>query len=407
MHFNRLSKIGFHAARIISIKKPLLLAPCLLLMLLACSPSQVAPFNDPTPQATRLLEPAGIPENQISFPTLIPTKTPFPEVTLILSPTPIPDYRNSIVFVSDRDGDKEIYRMDVDGSDFTRLTGTVGSESSPQWSFDKIRILFLSSVGASNHLYTINPDGGQLVELTPGGLSVSLCKWSPTSYLVACAAVKDDSSESDLILVDADDGEIKTAFTLGRTVLDLAWSPDGRQIALAADDIDGITVYDLADDSVRDYELGEGLTQRVAWSNNGNRLAYSFGPRGEGEFATLYTVKTDFVDPKKWIERGGPDWVVSFAPGDEQVLLESSRGGHSEIYVFDFVASSLIQLSNTREGEGISGSANSSPVYSADGGRIVYVSIREGQSDIYVMNADGTRVKNLTAHPGADGEPDW
>jgi Tol biopolymer transport system component len=400
--------IGFHNLRRVSLKKLILLAPILLLILMACNPSQVATLgntNDPTPRGTNPVELTETPDNQILFPTLLPTKTLAPLVLLSPSPTTVPDYRNSIVFVSDRDGNKEIYRMDVDGSDFTRLTESIENDSSPQWSYDKTRLLFLSSADVSHHLYTINPDDSELMNLTPAGTGVSQCTWSPVSYQIACIALGGDSPGNDLIVIDADVGMIETAFRAGGDVLDLAWSPDGGKIALAA--ADGILVYDLAGDSVVEYELGDGFTQSVAWSHNGNRLAYSFGPRDEKEFATLYTIKTDLLNPKKWIEQGGPDWVQSFSPGDEHVLLESSRGGHSEIYVFDLAAGELIPLTNTREEEGNSASANGSPVYSADGARIVYVSIREGQSDIYIMNSNGTRQRNLTDHPAGDGEPDW
>ncbi len=210
-----------------------------------------------------------------------------------------------------------------------------------------------------------------------------------------------------MIIIDADDQIAETAYRAEVRVFDIAWSPEGDKIALATADVDGILVYSLTDGSVQEYELGDGLTQKVAWSNNGNRLAYSFGPRIQGVFATLYTVKKDFRNPRKWIDEGGPEWVQSFSPGDEYILLESSRAGHSEIYLFDLEAKSLIQLTNTDIGDNNSTSANGYPVYSEDGSRIVFVSIREGQSDIYVMNSDGSKQTNLTNHPAGDWEPDW
>jgi TolB protein len=400
---------GFNSPFRISKVRLFFIATFFLLILSACSPSPAAPqenISDAAPQPAGLVEPTKTPKNQISFPTLIPTKTLLPAVTETPSPTSIPNYRNSIVFVSDRDGDKEIYRVDADGSDFIRLTENFADDSSPQWSYDKTRILFLSSAGASNHLYTINPQGDELVNLTPD-TAVSQCAWSPATYLIACIALGADATGNDLVIIDPDDGLIDTAFSAGGVVLDLDWSPDGRKIALAAEHVAGILVYDLARDSLEVYELGEGLTRNVTWSHNGNRLAYSFAPRTGGAAATLYTVKTDFTNPRKLILRGGPDWVQSFSPGDVGVLLESSRLGHSEIFVYDLVARKLIQLTNTEGGEENAVSANGSPVYSRDGRRIAYVSIQEGQSDIYLMNSDGTRQRNLTDHPAADGEPDW
>jgi TolB protein len=190
-------------------------------------------------------------------------------------------------------------------------------------------------------------------------------------------------------------------------VFDLAWSPAGDKIALATEDVGGILVYSIADDSINEYELGDGIVQKVAWSNNGNRLAYSFGSRNQDVLATLYTVKMDFSNPRKWIDEGGPEWVQAFSPRDDSVLLESSRDGHSQIYVFELETKRLIQLTNMKANDNNSSSANRYPDYSKDGSRIVFMSIQEGQSDIYVMDSDGTRQRNLTNHPAGDWEPDW
>ena len=40
-------------------------------------------------------------------------------------------------------------------------------------------------------------------------------------------------------------------------------------------------------------------------------------------------------------------------------------------------------------------------------GRIVFASTRDGNTEIYVMDADGGNQENLTNHPAHDGEPDW
>ncbi len=40
-------------------------------------------------------------------------------------------------------------------------------------------------------------------------------------------------------------------------------------------------------------------------------------------------------------------------------------------------------------------------------GQIVFTSMRDGNTEIYVMDADGGNQENLTNHPAHDGEPDW
>ena len=48
-----------------------------------------------------------------------------------------------------------------------------------------------------------------------------------------------------------------------------------------------------------------------------------------------------------------------------------------------------------------------SPSWSSDGGRIAFDSLRDGNGEIYVMNADGSGQTRLTDDPGFDGSPSW
>ncbi len=47
------------------------------------------------------------------------------------------------------------------------------------------------------------------------------------------------------------------------------------------------------------------------------------------------------------------------------------------------------------------------PSWSPDGRKIVFVSERDGNFEVYVMNADGSGQRNLTRHPGHDSAPAW
>ena len=61
---------------------------------------------------------------------------------------------SKLAFVSDRDGNDEIYVMDADGSDQTRLTDDLGLDRNPRWSPDGTRIAFDPITGSTSWIPT-------------------------------------------------------------------------------------------------------------------------------------------------------------------------------------------------------------------------------------------------------------
>ena len=78
----------------------------------------------------------------------------------------------------------------------------------------------------------------------------------------------------------------------------------------------------------------------------------------------------------------------------------SRRDGNAEIYVMN--ADGSAQENLTRQP-----ASDSHPSWSRDGRKLVFVSRRDGNSEIYVMNADGSGLRNLTRTPSDDLDPAW
>ena len=71
-----------------------------------------------------------------------------------------------IAFESNRDGNPEIYVMNADGSDQTRLTFLTGQDTKPSWSPNGEHIAFHHRVGQHLELFTMNADGSDPVRIT-------------------------------------------------------------------------------------------------------------------------------------------------------------------------------------------------------------------------------------------------
>ena len=83
-----------------------------------------------------------------------------------------------------------------------------------------------------------------------------------------------------------------------------------------------------------------------------------------------------------------------------QIAFTSERDGNWEIYVMNADGTGERRLTSSAGDDML-------PVWSPDGSRIAFTSTRDGNGEVYVMNADGSDQTNLTNHPGADGGPRW
>ena len=71
-----------------------------------------------------------------------------------------------IVFASNRDGDWDIYSMDVNGNNLVQLTDHPASDHLPACSPDGRRIAFASERGVTHDLYVMDSDGNNVIRLT-------------------------------------------------------------------------------------------------------------------------------------------------------------------------------------------------------------------------------------------------
>jgi TolB protein len=84
-----------------------------------------------------------------------------------------------IAFTSERDGDREVYVMNADGTNPVRLTTTAGFDENPSWSPNGTRIAFDSMRDGNLEIYVMNVDGSGVVRVTDHPAIDAIPAWSP------------------------------------------------------------------------------------------------------------------------------------------------------------------------------------------------------------------------------------
>jgi len=126
-----------------------------------------------------------------------------------------------------------------------------------------------------------------------------------------------------------------------------------------------------------------------AFSSDGSRIAFVSSRDGNAE---IYVMNADGTGTTRVTNDPQPDGRPSLMPDGQSLVFHSSRtAGKQQIWAVNVDGTGLTQL--TRD------SVNSSPAMSPDGQTIAYVSTRNKDGDIWLMNRDGTNQRQFTRSP--------
>lgn len=173
------------------------------------------------------------------------------------------------------DGNTEIYVMDVDGKNLTRLTNSWGQDVSPTWSPDGKRIAFVSSRSGSPHIYVMNADGSDQRRLTFRGTYNQEPNWSPRKDGRILFTARDERYTYDLFSVHPDTGDIARLTQDSGNNDAPSHAPDGHHVVFTSTRGKSgqreLYVMDVDGQSQRPILEGVGGCENPSW---GPRLGY-------------------------------------------------------------------------------------------------------------------------------------
>ncbi len=203
---------------------------------------------------------------------------------------------------------------------------------------------------------------------------------------------------------------------------DPAWSPDASRLALAAVTEDGGDDYELYISTVGGHISGP-LTDNAyddlspTWSPDGRYLAYVAYP-DDGDDAEIFVLPLDGDEPGEPIrvtDNDFEDILPAWSPVEGEMLLAlvSDRDGDLDVYLMDISCVETDEGCTTDPEVELltrNAAADTDPSWSPDGSRIAFASDRGegGDFDIWVMNRDGRDREAITEDREADDvHPTW
>ncbi len=337
---------------------------------------------------------------------------------------------------------------------FTQITARPGVEDSPSVSPDGQWLVFAGEDGPDRDIFLRRLEGELTINLTEQSPSDDYAPaFSPDGEQIAFRSSRDGGG---VFVMDATGEAIRRVADAGHTP---TWAPDGTRLAVAGEDVGllplnmeaearGLWTLDL--DAEEATRIFEGDAVLPAWSPNGQWIVYT----GRDGAADLWIISAEGGEPRRVTDSSENEWGPAWSPDGQFVYFSSDRGGSMNLWRLPFdpdrgsalggpeavttpsaflahpsvsgdgsrlVYSSVLTTQNIelapldiqegRLGEPYlltTGSRQwSSPDPSPDGQRVAFYSRDLPEGDLYLVNSDGTGLRQLTTDSALDRVPRW
>ncbi len=217
----------------------------------------------------------------------------------------------------------------------------------PHWSHDGDRILFESNETGTWQIYTMDADGGHIVQVTTG---------------------KSNSTFPD-------------------------WSPDNSEICFVSDRDGNDEVYVMKSDSSDPRRLTDDPAREIHpfWTPDGKKILFNSSRGGHGDL-DIYIMNPDGSSPTLLSHSRDEETCARLSPaGDRIVYLRNNDSGLDDVFLMKMSNGSVENLTHTPTADGW-------PCWTPSGKGIVFSGMKDGGYKLFHMNIETRELTQLT-HP--------
>ena len=263
----------------------------------------------------------------------------------------------------------------------------------------RTKIAYVSEQGDARELFVMDYDGYDARQLTADGFLNLMPRWSPDRRFLVFTAYHNRNAQT-IDMIELATGKRWTMVSLGGLNITPAFSPDGNFLAFASSHEGNSEIYrmDTHTKALQRLTVNASGDLSPSWSPSGRELAFasdrSGGPQiflmgADGTNVRRLTFEGDYNAAPAWSPRG--NWIayVCRSPKKEYKICLVTPDGQKRV-----------QLT---VGSGV----DDSPSWSPDGRHLVFSSTSGGQSQIYMINADGKDLERITFNGRHNSAPAW
>ena len=241
-------------------------------------------------------------------------------------------------------------------------------------------------------------------------------RWSPDGEKILFSSLQGtETGMNDLWVMNTDGSEAQQlvgwpeSYEWGAT-----WSPDGEQIAFTSTRDFDYEIYVMDAKGEQDpinLTKNDALDAYPDWSADGRWLVFVSDRTGDWEIWKMDVEaclaarledegEEDACEAIQLTDSIGDDFLPRWSPDGSQIVFSSRREARRNIFIMDADGGAVTQVTATRDHD-------SNPIWALDGQAIIFSSKRNGDWGIYIINPDGTGERPLTDAAGEDRFGDW